>query len=374
MNRRLQARAALAVRVRALARGRCARAGTELPDLTRGVRGARRPPRPAVRRRWPTWPSRRSMRGAGRGPPGRRAGGGRAAAVRRAGGAARASRALHASRQRSRPRPDRPPPGRGRLVVRSAARRSLPAPTLDEASGGAPPAAAEPAQYLDFVRLAIGAARLRRGARLRMYWNETLSGELPVLDLPTDRPRPAVVSLRGSSVGFALDGELTASLKRLAAAEGTTPFVVMLAALQALLSRYTGQTDVLVGSPWRVVAALPSSRIVGNCMNTGRRCAATCPTTPPFRCSWDRCAGACSARSRIRTIPSRWSSRSSRRTATSAACGLPGDLQLPASADRERRGRAHRAGWGAPRSRSAGCVCRAIRCPSRRDSSTSRWR
>ena len=136
-----------------------------------------------------------------------------------------------------------------------------------EASGGAPPAAAEPAQYLDFVRWQSELLASAEGTRLRTYWNETLSGELPVLDLPTDRPRPAVVSLRGSSVGFALDEELTTRLKRLAAAEGTTPFVVMLAALQALLSRYTGQTDVLVGSPVAGRGRPAFERIVGNCMN-----------------------------------------------------------------------------------------------------------
>ena len=136
-----------------------------------------------------------------------------------------------------------------------------------EAGGDAPPPAAAPAQYLDFVRWQSEMLASAEGTRLRTYWNETLSGELPVLDLPTDRPRPAVVSLRGSSVGFTLDEALTASLKRLAAAESTTPFVVMLAALQALLSRYTGQTDVLVGSPVAGRGRAAFERIVGNCMN-----------------------------------------------------------------------------------------------------------
>ncbi len=136
-----------------------------------------------------------------------------------------------------------------------------------ETAGGTRPAATSSNHYFDFVRWQSNMLASAGGTRLRRYWEEELAGELPVLSLPTDRPRPAVVGLRGASVGFSLDAELTASVKRLAAAGGTTPFVVLLATLQVLLGRYTGQTDVLVGSPVAGRGRATFERVIGNCMN-----------------------------------------------------------------------------------------------------------
>src|SRR5204863_2118712 len=74
-------------------------------------------------------------------------------------------------------------------------------------------------------------------------------GSLPALNLPTDRPRQAVLSDRGATHRFRLDPTLTAKLKDLTRAEGTTLYAVLLAAYQAFLHRLTGQDVVLVGSP-----------------------------------------------------------------------------------------------------------------------------
>jgi amino acid adenylation domain-containing protein len=79
------------------------------------------------------------------------------------------------------------------------------------------------------------------------YWRTTLDG-LPTLQLPADRPRPAVVSHEGALEQVNLGGEVLAGLTELARRQGTTLFVTLLAALQALLQRYTGQDDVVVGT------------------------------------------------------------------------------------------------------------------------------
>ncbi|HEV2860059.1 MAG TPA: amino acid adenylation domain-containing protein [Pyrinomonadaceae bacterium] len=105
------------------------------------------------------------------------------------------------------------------------------------------------AGYEDFVRWQAEMLRGPRGGELWDYWRGQLSGELPALNLPTDRPRPSVQTYRGSTQSFTLDGALTRRLKALARAEGCTPFMTLLAAFQVLLSRYTGQDDILVGSP-----------------------------------------------------------------------------------------------------------------------------
>ena len=81
-----------------------------------------------------------------------------------------------------------------------------------EVTGRARPPAAAPAQYRDFVRWQAEMLAVRARARgCGRTGDEALGGDLPVLDLPTDRPRPAVVGLRGASVGFALAAELTAT-------------------------------------------------------------------------------------------------------------------------------------------------------------------
>ncbi|MCP4656395.1 MAG: amino acid adenylation domain-containing protein, partial [bacterium] len=78
-------------------------------------------------------------------------------------------------------------------------------------------------------------------------WREQLTG-LPVVDLPTDRPRPAVQSFRGTSQSFRLPTELHQGLRELSREQGTTLFMTLVAAFQALLGRITGQTDLAVGT------------------------------------------------------------------------------------------------------------------------------
>jgi len=81
------------------------------------------------------------------------------------------------------------------------------------------------------------------------YWKQQLGGELPALELPTDRPRPPVQTYRGARQSFELSKDLTDALKALSRREGVTLFMTLLAAFKTLLYRYTGQEDVVVGSP-----------------------------------------------------------------------------------------------------------------------------
>ncbi|MEA2491913.1 MAG: hypothetical protein QOH21_3705, partial [Acidobacteriota bacterium] len=80
------------------------------------------------------------------------------------------------------------------------------------------------------------------------YWTERMTGSLPVLELPSDRPRPAVQSYRGDIVRVQIDPATTAAAAQCSRQEGVTLFMTFLAALKTLLFRYSGQTDLVVGS------------------------------------------------------------------------------------------------------------------------------
>ena len=104
-------------------------------------------------------------------------------------------------------------------------------------------------QYADF---AVWQREQMRGTALAeqiAYWKDRLTGAPAALDLPTDRPRPAIQSFRGARHEFGLPRPLTDALKALGRQEGVTLFMTLLAAFKALLHRYTAQDDLVVGSP-----------------------------------------------------------------------------------------------------------------------------
>ncbi|HET7288465.1 MAG TPA: amino acid adenylation domain-containing protein, partial [Pyrinomonadaceae bacterium] len=109
--------------------------------------------------------------------------------------------------------------------------------------------ASHPSNYFDYVRYEQHLLSGEAGERLAGFWQKQLAGELPVLNLHTDRPRPAVQTFRGASEPLRLDAQLTARLKALSQANDATLFMTLLAAFKVLLYRYTGQEDLLVGSP-----------------------------------------------------------------------------------------------------------------------------
>lgn len=104
-------------------------------------------------------------------------------------------------------------------------------------------------QYADYVRWQAEMLAGPEGERLWAYWRKQLSGRLPSLELPTDRPRPPVPTYRGASYDFNLNDGLSSRLKALAKGQGATLYMVLLAAFQVILHHHTGQEDLLVGSP-----------------------------------------------------------------------------------------------------------------------------
>ena len=99
------------------------------------------------------------------------------------------------------------------------------------------------------------------------YWTERLS-DLPTLDLPTDRPRPAVKQSAGAMQVHVLDATLTRRLAQHCAQEGVTLFMFLLAAFSALLARYSGQTDIVVGTPIANRNSVDTEGLIGFFVNT----------------------------------------------------------------------------------------------------------
>ncbi len=125
-----------------------------------------------------------------------------------------------------------------------------------------------PLQYRDLA--AWQAEHLAAGAQAEdaAYWRSELSGELPLLDLPTDRPRPAVRRFQGATREQPLPAASLAALHDIAARHGTTPFTVFLALVQLLLARLARQDDVIVGVPVAGRGHPASEGMVGFFVNT----------------------------------------------------------------------------------------------------------
>jgi amino acid adenylation domain-containing protein len=104
-------------------------------------------------------------------------------------------------------------------------------------------------QYADFAVWQRGVLDGPAGAAQLAYWKRQLAGAPAVLELPTDRPRPAVQTYRGGVERMELSTELADAVRAAGRREGATLFMTLLAAYQALLSRHAGQDDVVVGSP-----------------------------------------------------------------------------------------------------------------------------
>ena len=107
-----------------------------------------------------------------------------------------------------------------------------------DSGDGSPVSAADPEPATD-----------SRREGLLAYWRQRLAGDLPRLELPTDRPRPAVLSPHGATRTLTLSPGLSRSLRAASHAEGVSLFMTLLAAFLVLLHRKTGQRDILVGTP-----------------------------------------------------------------------------------------------------------------------------
>ncbi|AVJ22391.1 non-ribosomal peptide synthetase [Pseudomonas sp. MYb193] len=125
-----------------------------------------------------------------------------------------------------------------------------------------------PIQYADYALWQRGWMEAGEQARQLAYWQALLGGEQPVLELPLDRPRPAQQSHRGASLQVHLQPTLVAGLKRLAQQEGVTAFMLLLASFQALLYRYSGQSDIRIGVPNANRNRVETERLIGFFVNT----------------------------------------------------------------------------------------------------------
>ena len=119
----------------------------------------------------------------------------------------------------------------------------------DQFATGAEARLAEPGlQYADYAVWQRQQLEGDRLARLVDYWTQTLAG-VPTLELPTDRPRPAIQSFVGGNESLDIPGPLVGALKELSREQGTTLFMTLLTGFAVLLSRYSGQDDIVVGTP-----------------------------------------------------------------------------------------------------------------------------
>ncbi|MFO0723577.1 MAG: non-ribosomal peptide synthase/polyketide synthase [Myxococcota bacterium] len=125
-----------------------------------------------------------------------------------------------------------------------------------------------PIQYTDYA--AWQRAWLEGPAREEQlgHWKTALSGAPSVLDLPTDRPRPAVRTLRGSTADFSLSEAETTRLRALCAEAGVTPYMALLAAFGTYLARISGQEDLVIGSPFAGRRLAETEPLIGFFVNT----------------------------------------------------------------------------------------------------------
>ncbi|MGH8485082.1 MAG: condensation domain-containing protein, partial [Pseudomonas sp.] len=130
------------------------------------------------------------------------------------------------------------------------------------------PLPALPVQYLDYSVWQRQWLEGGEGQRQLDYWKTRLGGEHPVLELPTDRPRPALQSHRGELYRFDLSPELAEQVRAFNAQHGLTLFMTMTATLAVLLYRYSGQTDLRIGAPVANRIRPESEGLIGAFLNT----------------------------------------------------------------------------------------------------------
>lgn len=121
------------------------------------------------------------------------------------------------------------------------------------------------ADYAAWQRQQFSGARAERQLS---YWKDVLAGQLPMLQLPLDHQRPAIQSYTGAIARRSLSQTTSRAVLTMAQSAGTTPFVIALAAYVALLSRYTGQQDILVGTPVANRSRPETSGLMGLFLNT----------------------------------------------------------------------------------------------------------
>nr|WP_295877516.1 non-ribosomal peptide synthetase [uncultured Chitinophaga sp.] len=116
-------------------------------------------------------------------------------------------------------------------------------------NGGTDPLSPLRIHYKDYAAWQLQQLKAEKLQAHKDYWLQQFNGPLPVLDLPTDKPRPAIKTYRGGVVKKIIGSAATLQLKTIVKEQQATLFMGLLATVKALLYRYTGQTDIIIGSP-----------------------------------------------------------------------------------------------------------------------------
>jgi amino acid adenylation domain-containing protein/natural product biosynthesis luciferase-like monooxygenase protein len=125
-----------------------------------------------------------------------------------------------------------------------------------------------PIQYVDYAGWQREWLKGEWLERQRGFWRETLAGAPVLLELPTDRPRPEWQSFAGGYVPIAFEGQLTDELRRLCRKEGTTLFMTLLSAWAVVLSRLSGQQELVIGTPVANRGRFETEGLIGFFVNT----------------------------------------------------------------------------------------------------------
>ncbi|HVI73135.1 MAG TPA: condensation domain-containing protein, partial [Pyrinomonadaceae bacterium] len=125
-----------------------------------------------------------------------------------------------------------------------------------------------PLQYGDFAYWQQSWLRGELLDRQLAYWKQQLAGAPAILELPTDNPRPALPTFNGALQRFSLTDELSERVRALGRQEGATLFMTLLAAFQVLLSRFSGQEDIVVGTPVAGRSMTETEQLIGFFVNT----------------------------------------------------------------------------------------------------------
>ncbi len=121
--------------------------------------------------------------------------------------------------------------------------------------------------YLDFIRWQDELLQSKAGEELFGYWKKKLHGELPLLNIPTDRPRPAVQTFKGRTETLWFPPDISRRIHQFSEQHGVTVFTLLLTAYYILLNRYTSQDDIIVGSPTAGRSKNEFARTIGYFVN-----------------------------------------------------------------------------------------------------------
>ncbi|CAI8732766.1 Acyltransferase domain-containing protein [Bacillus sp. IT-79MI2] len=123
-------------------------------------------------------------------------------------------------------------------------------------------------QYVDYMDWLTNDINNEKLNCSKEYWHKKLGRDLPVLDLPQDYPRPKIQSFKGASYQKNLDEKMVKELRKLAKENNTTMYTLLLTAFQVLLYRYSGQTDIIVGTPVAGRSERITEDLIGMFVNT----------------------------------------------------------------------------------------------------------